>query len=225
MTDPRVLALTCRSAGRRLTEGRGDLIGAWELSPVTVLSARPPARLSSRGGPVHAPVVSVGGKLVRSRSSCRCGLRGWRRGRCMAISTRLGRCYRCPTRSLACHARRCVLEQGVQGCQRGQRRDRLHRRPHRAARDRVEHPHRDLLDAHMRRGPESATRCGAACSLDHVMDANRTSGPGMPGIEDGDFVACGRTIPDFPDRLVGPECLRRIRPSIQGLAKIEPENV
>ena len=31
--------------------------------------------------------------------------------------------------------------------------------------------------------------------------------------------------PDFPDGLVAPECLRRSRLSVQGLAKIEPENV
>ena len=115
----------------------------------------------------------------------------------MAISTRLGRCYRCPARGFARCAPCCVREQGVQGRQRGQRRDRLHRRLRRAARDGVEHPDRDLLRARRGRVHERAARaarCRAGRSLNHVMGADQAPGPGMPSVDNGDLVAGGRIM-------------------------------
>ena len=138
-------------------------------------------------------VARVGGPLVRPRSSCRYGLRGRRRGRGMAISTETREMLACPVRGSVPVTRR-VGEQGVQGRQRGQRRDRLPRRPHRAARDGVEHPDRDLLEARDGRVHEAAARRRAGRALDHLVEANRAPGPGMPSVENGDLVARAGTM-------------------------------
>ncbi len=108
----------------------------------------------------------------------------------MAISTRLGRCYRCSCR---CSARR-IREQGAQGRQRGQGRNRLRRRARGAAYNGVEHPDRDLLQARDGRVHETAARRCARRSLDHLVKANRAPSPGMPGVDNGDVVAGCRTM-------------------------------
>ena len=108
----------------------------------------------------------------------------------MAISTRLGRCYRCSCR---CSARR-VREQGAQGRQRGQGRNRLRRRARGAAYDGVEHPDRDLLQARVGRIHETAARRCARRSLDHLVKANRAPSPGMPSVDNRDLVASCRTM-------------------------------
>ena len=105
----------------------------------------------------------------------------------MAISTRLGRCWRRP-------ATRRVGEQGVQGRQRGQRGDRVSRRRHRAAGDGVEHPDRNLLKAREERLHEAAARHHAGRALDHLVKEHPAPGPRMPSVENGDLVACGRTM-------------------------------
>jgi hypothetical protein len=108
----------------------------------------------------------------------------------MAISTRLGRCYRCSCR---CSAHR-VREQGAQGRQRGQGRNRLRRRARGAAYDGVEHPDRDLLQARVGRIHETAARRCARRSLDHLVKANRAPSPGMPSVDNRDLVASCRTM-------------------------------
>ena len=108
----------------------------------------------------------------------------------MAISTRLGRCYRCSCRCSA----HCIREQGAQGRQRGQGRNRLRRRARGAAYDGVEHPDRDLPQARVGRIHETAARRCARRSLDHLVKANRAPSPGMPGVDNRDLVASCRTM-------------------------------
>jgi len=108
----------------------------------------------------------------------------------MAISTRLGRCYRCSCRCSA----HCIREQGAQGRQRGQGRNRLRRRARGAAYDGVEHPDRDLPQARVGRIHETAARRCARRSLDHLVKANGAPSPGMPGVDNRDLVASCRTM-------------------------------
>src|SRR5215213_2704194 len=108
----------------------------------------------------------------------------------MAISTRLGRCYRCSCRCSA----HCIREQGAQGRQRGQGRNRLRRRARGAAYNGVEHPDRDLLRARDGRVHETAARRCARRSLDHLVKANAAPSPGMPGVDNRDLVASCRTM-------------------------------
>ena len=108
----------------------------------------------------------------------------------MAISTRLGRCYRCSCRCSA----HCIREQGAQGRQRGQGRNRLRRRARGAACTGIEHPGRDLLQARDGRVHETAARRCARRSLDHLVKANWAPSPGMPGVDNRDLVASCRTM-------------------------------
>jgi hypothetical protein len=108
----------------------------------------------------------------------------------MAISTRLGRCYRCSCR---CSAHR-IREQGAQGRQRGQGRNRLRRRARGSACTGIEHPGRDLLRARDGRVHETAARRCARRSLDHLVKANWAPSPGMPGVDNRDLVASCRTM-------------------------------
>ena len=74
-----------------------------------------------------------------------------------------------PCSGLGLPASRRIGKQGVQAPQRGQGRDRLPRRPHRAARDGIEHPDRDLLEARDGRVHERAARRRAGGALDDLL--------------------------------------------------------
>ena len=109
----------------------------------------------------------------------------------MAISTRLGRCYR---RSCRCSAP-CIREQGAQGRQRGQGRNRLRRRARGAACTGIEHPGLGISSrARDGRVHETAAGRGARRSLDHLVKANWAPSPGMPGVDNRDLVASCRTM-------------------------------
>ena len=82
----------------------------------------------------------------------------------------------------------------MQAPQRGQRRDRLPRRPDRAARDGIEHPGRDLLEARDGRVHERAAHRRAGGARDDLVEANRTPRPGMPSVEDADLAARAGTM-------------------------------
>ncbi|WP_336492570.1 hypothetical protein, partial [Methylobacterium nigriterrae] len=85
-------------------------------------------------------------------------------------------------------------EQDAQAHQRGQGRDRLRRRPHRPARDGIEHPDRDLLQACVWRVHECAARGRTCCAPDHIVKANRTPSPRMPPVDDDTVVATAGTM-------------------------------
>lgn len=85
-------------------------------------------------------------------------------------------------------------EQNAQADQRGQGCDWLRRHPHRPARDGIEHPDRDLLQACGWRVHECAARGRTCCAPDHLVKANRTPGPRMPPVDDDTVVASAGTM-------------------------------
>ncbi len=127
---------------------------------------------------------------AKSRSNCRCGLRGRRWGSCgTALSMRLGRGYPCVRHRVGCRALHRFSKKARQRRERTQRRDRFRCRTRRAADRGVQHPDREFLNPHDESVHEAAGCRRASRPLDHLVEADRSPRPGMPRIDDRGLAA------------------------------------
>jgi len=132
---------------------------------------------------------------AKSRSNCRCGLRGRRWGSCgTALSMRLGRGYPCVRHRVGCRALHRFSKKARQRRERTQRRDRFRCRTRRAADRGVQHPDREFLNPHDECVHEAAACRRAGRPLDHLVEADRSPRPGMPRIDNRGLAANGRTM-------------------------------